>query len=141
MKIKKVDQREIKDFIKEIWSEYNKERGYVIDEKKFYYVVTKNNENIGYLHIKITSTVAYLSEIILKSEYRGQKIGYKLMELFEKIAKENKCHKMRIKTCPEVMDSAYYLYKKFGFNEEAILKNDYWNKDWVILSKFIDNKN
>ena len=38
MKIKKVDQREIKDFIKEIWSEYNKERGYVIDEKKFYYV-------------------------------------------------------------------------------------------------------
>ena len=35
------------------------------------------------------------------------------------------------------MKIAHYLYKKFGFTEEAILKNDYFNKDWVILSKFI----
>jgi len=137
VEIEQVDPREHEEFIKKLWFEYNSETGYHLNEDKKYYIILYNGKKAGYLHIKIVSTVAYLSEIILKSEYRGKKIGHELMEFFEIIAKEHKCHKMRIKTCPEIMETAHYLYKKFGFKEEATLKNDYFNKDWVILSKYI----
>ncbi|MBT3465504.1 hypothetical protein HN451_11025, partial [archaeon] len=56
-----------------------------------------------------------------------------------KYSKEQRCHKIRIKTCPETNQAAYHLYKKFKFIDEAVLKNDYNNKDWIILCMYLEN--
>ncbi len=142
MKLEILEEKreKIENFIKNVWKDFSKESGDELTENDFYFSVTEKNKLIGYMHIKITCNVGYLKDMILKIEYRNKGIGHKMLEFFERFSKEHKCHKMRIKTCPERNPAAYHLYKKFGFKEEATLKNDYFNKDWVILSKYTNNK-
>ncbi|MBN1503358.1 GNAT family N-acetyltransferase [Candidatus Woesearchaeota archaeon] len=140
IRIKEVEKSLIEEFSKGLWREFADESGMLLDEESFCFVVHNKDEEIGYLHIKVTLGVAYLEDMILKSEFRNKKIGHQMMEFFENFAENKGCHKMRIKTCPETNQAAYHLYKKFGFKQEAILKNDYFNKDWVILSKYTKHK-
>ncbi len=137
IEIKKAGKRKTEIFLKRLWKEFGAETGYHLKKKNYYYFVFSGKKRIGVIYIMISQGVAYLRDLILKSESRNKKIGHKLMGFFDEFSKKHKCHKMRIKTCPEINKAAYHLYRKSGFGEEAILKNDYFNKDWVILSKFI----
>ena len=128
-------REDIKKLSKDLWDEFGKESEHELDVQDLAFVIEENNKNIGIFTIKIVSGVAILEEMVIKSEYRNKKTGYNVMEYFEKLAKEHNCHKLRIKTCPEVMPVAFHLYKKLRYIEEAVLKNDYFNKDWVILKK------
>ena len=140
MEIKRGNQKEISKFNKEEWDIFHKEHNVKKTWKKRYYKITENNNIIGAVVIKLVSGVLYLDELIIKSEHRNKKIGHNVMEFVDKMAIKNKCHKMRVTTCPEIMPSALHLYKKYGFKQEGILKNDYFNKDWIILSKYINKK-
>jgi len=135
--IKQVKKREIFSFKQRIWKLFNKKKGYFFKQKTYHFEISLEDKRIGYMKIEIIDNVAILDELIIKSEYRGKKYGHYAMEFFETFAKEHKCHKMRLKTNTELNTSAYHLYKKHGFKVEAVLKKDYFNKDWVILSKFI----
>ena len=135
--IKQVKKRDIHSFKQRIWRLFNKETGYFFKQKKYYFEISIDDKRIGYMEIDITDDVANMNELIIKSEDRGKKYGHACMEFFEKFAKEKKAHKMRLKTNSELNTAAYHLYKKHGFKVEATLKNDYFNKDWVIMSKFI----
>ncbi len=125
---------------KKVWKKHNEEIGEKFDKKSYYFEINADHKNAGYIQIDIGMGVAYLNDLIIKSEHRNNKLGHKAMEFFEIMARKHDCHKMRIKTCPERSPAAFHLYEKFGFIREATLKNDYFNKKWVILSKFIGKK-
>ena len=128
---------EVKKLSKELWSDYYYNLKINTIRENKYYKIELDGKEIGIIILKLRSGVLYIKDIILKNESRGNKIGHKTMEFCLDLAQKENCHKMRVKTCPEIMPTAYYLYKKHGFTEETILKNDYFNKDWVILSKYL----
>jgi ribosomal protein S18 acetylase RimI-like enzyme len=131
-------KEEVKSFADGLWNEFAMDTGNKLEENDFFFIAKKDSESIGYLNITITDKVANLNNLIIKKEYRNKGYGKEMMGFFMKFSKLMKCHKMRIKTCPERMPAAFHLYQKMGFIVEAVLKNDYFNKDWVILSKFIE---
>ncbi|MBT3720396.1 GNAT family N-acetyltransferase [archaeon] len=138
--IKKTQKQEIEDFGTKLWRKHNLETDNILEKKTQYFLISTDTENnAGYFFIKINGGVAYLGELIIKKEYRNKKIGHKVMEFLIKYSKEQRCHKIRIKTCPETNQAAYHLYKKFKFIDEAVLKNDYNNKDWIILCMYLEN--
>jgi GNAT superfamily N-acetyltransferase len=140
VEIKAIDQMHYEKETPLLWQIYNQEMGVVFSKNVYYFSIILENTEIGFLRIDVRGGVAYLDDIIIKSEYRGQKIGYEGVEFFMNFSKEKRCHKMRIKTCPELSPAAYHIYVKLGFVEEARLKKDYFGHDWVILAKFLDNK-
>jgi ribosomal protein S18 acetylase RimI-like enzyme len=129
-------KEDVKKFADDLWKEYAEEIKFRLNENEFFFLAKENNVKIGYLQIKIISNVSYLENMIVDKQFRNKGYGKEMMGFFIKFSKLMKCHKMRIKTCPELMPAAYHLYQKFGFTSEAVLKNDYFNKDWVILSRF-----
>ena len=137
IRLKKAGKREVSAFNKKEWKKFYDNLGLEENFSEFFYRICSGEENIGGIKGWIYADVAVLDELIIKSEYRDRKIGHQVMEFFEKLARENKCRKMCIKTCPELMQNAFHLYMKHGFKVEAELKKDYFNKDWVILSKYI----
>ncbi|MBN2368674.1 GNAT family N-acetyltransferase [Candidatus Woesearchaeota archaeon] len=141
MELKRGRERDIELVNKELWKEFHDRNGLEKTWKKRFYKIVETNgseEIWGVVIIKILSGVLYLEELIIKSEYRGKKIGHFAMDFVENLAKKEKCHKIRITTCPELMPNAVHLYKKYGFKQEAVLKKDYFKKDWIILSKLIE---
>ncbi len=137
----KGNKRETDKFSKVEWKKFYKEQGGIKEKYKEYrYKILHNEELIDIIIGWTYSGVAYLDNMVLKSEYRNKKIGHKILQFWENIAKKQKCHKLSVKTCPGLMPNALYLYKKHGYRVEANINNDYHNKDWVILSKFIDDK-
>ena len=138
VEIKPIDQMHYEKETPLLWQIYNQEVGVEFSKNTYFFSIFFDEEEIGFLRIDIRGGVAYLDEIIIKSEYRGQKIGYEAVEFFMNFAKDKFCHKMRIKTCPELSPAGYHIYLKLGFVEEARLKKDYFGHDWVILAKFLE---
>lgn len=144
VKITKIKTDKIQKYETKIWKKFWNKKGYKDPFKSQYYEVKEKNKRIGYFNVIYDCYVAYISSIILSEDSRGKGFGHKIMEFIEKEAIKRKCHKMRLETQKDLLPDAYHLYTKFGFIEEGILKNDYHNKDWVVLSKFIhldDKKN
>ena len=141
VKFVKVNNEEIKNFQRELWTDFWKSKGKETNFENITMLIKVGDKNAGYTSFKKFGKMIHITEIIIKSEFRNNKIGHKVLKFIENFAIENKCHKIRLSTSKEYMPSAYYLYKKHGFNEETILHNDYWNSDWIILSKFLDYKN
>ena len=140
LNIRQIKKSEWKDPSDKLWEKFEKELNAFLDKKKHYYAIEYDQKIIGYIQIDLVTTVAYLNDLIIKRKYRNKKIGHQVLEFFINFAKKHKCHKIRVKTCPERNPAAYHLYQKYGLIEECRLKNDYFNKDWVILSRFIDYK-
>lgn len=129
---------DLENFAKEIWEKYwldnyNLKANY----QKLKFKFTENDKLIGYMSIGIEHGLFWIKEIILKDEFRGGKRGHQIMDFTIDLAKKNSCHKMRLETSKEFMPNAYHLYKKYGFEDETMLKNDWCKKDWIIMSKFI----
>jgi len=137
IEIKEVEKDDMFEIKQRWWKKFNDMTGYHISKSSHFFKISTGDEKIGYIEIDVVRTVANISELIIYEKYRGKGYGHRAMEFAEKFAKNKKCHKIRIKTCKEIMPIAYNLYLKHGFQVEAKLKNDYFNKDWVILSKYI----
>ncbi|RPI17313.1 MAG: GNAT family N-acetyltransferase [Ignavibacteriae bacterium] len=65
---------------------------------------------------KIDDEICEMKRLYVKPEFRGYKIGLKLVEYLLNEARNSGYKKMRLDTLP-VMDKAINLYKQFGFYE------------------------
>lgn len=141
MRIVQRGKEEVEGYGLSLWKEFGEESGMPDKEEILYFSIEdeKRGKRLGFMKVKIRLGIASLDELILEKGSRNRGIGAKALSFFEGIAEKEACHKLRVKTCPELMPAAYYLYKKHGYREEAWLRNDYFNKDWVILSKVRDN--
>lgn len=90
---------------------------------------------IGRLLFEILSGRAHVKDLIVKKEYRGKGIGIELLRKFEDYCKEKGCHKLTTRTTKQ--HNAIDLFKKFGYAEEFVQKNDAFGWDWIWFYKYI----
>ena len=61
----------------------------------------------------------YIPELIVSEENRGKGFGNKLIEECIKIAKEKKCHRIKLESGNQRIES-HQFYKKLGFIQHAL---------------------
>ncbi len=104
-------------------------------EKDFFkcYVAENNGEIIGmslyyFVYYTWVGKALYLDDLFVKEEYRGNGVGKKLMRKMMDVAREEKCHRLRLQVL-NWNSSAIEFYKKSGFN----IDEDWHNCDFVDL--------
>lgn len=104
-------------------------------EKDFFncYVAEDKGEIIGmslyyFVYYTWVGKALYLDDLFVKEAYRGKKIGSKLMEKMMEVAREEKCHRLRLQVL-NWNSSAIEFYKKSGFN----IDEDWHNCDFIDL--------
>lgn len=124
-----------KEYIKDIWKKFYDDLG--LDSKRNieYHEIYVDKKRVGYMLIRVAAGVSYLKDLMIEKSERGKGYGKSALSFFLELSENYGCHKALVKTCPELMPAAYRLYKNFGFQDEAFLKDDYYNKDWVFLEK------
>ena len=89
---------------------------------------------LGYLKYSLIYDRMEIDNILVEPEYRGQKIGNKLMNRLISIAIEE--HVVNITLEVRVSNEiARNLYKKFGFREVALRKFYYGDEDAILMEK------
>lgn len=98
-----------------------------------YLVAEINNQIVGYVGVWFVVDEGHITNVAVHSNYRGKKIGDKLVSEMVKLCKENNLVAMTL----EVRTSntiAQNLYKKYGFKMAGIRKEYYSdNKEDAII--------
>lgn len=147
------------DKLIEIYSEWKKFKGILPDKliedetydnlvkyfdnstntRKYFIASNEKNISTGACYIDtsfISLGVIRLGDIIVKEKYRNNGVGSKLIEEIIKFAKKNKVNKIWLWT-PEKLTPAIEFYKKRGFVQEGIQKNQFCNKDALLFGLII----
>lgn len=138
IKIEKGKVKEINDFEIPEWKKISPHYyGRVVQwyEKKFRFKAVENGKILGVISGKYESGAIYISTIMISEKSRGKGIGEGLMKKVEEWGKKMKAHKIWLNT--GIDWEARKFYEKLGYKVEGKLKNHYFNKDFVIYSKFI----
>jgi tRNA threonylcarbamoyladenosine biosynthesis protein TsaB len=104
------------------------------------YVVAKDNEMIvAYGGIWFVLDEGHITNIAVHPQYRGQKIGEKIVQSLIKVSRENNINKMTLEVRAANVP-ARNLYKKLGFDDFGIRKGYYSDtgEDAVIMWKNIN---
>lgn len=103
------------------------------NERARYLVATKNNKVVGYIGVWIILDEAHFTNVAVGSDFRGRKIGDKLVCEMINLCKNENVTSVTL----EVRKSnivAQNLYKKYGFNLAGIRKEYYSdNKEDALL--------
>ena len=95
---------------------------------------------LGYLKYSLIYDRMEIDNVLVEPEYRGQKIGNKLMSRLISIAIEE--HVVNITLEVRVSNEiARNLYRKFGFRDVALRKFYYGDEDAIVLSQIDIHKN
>ena len=98
--------------------------GEMKNELSHYLVVVDRGTIIGYAGMWLIVDEAHVTNVAILPEYRGQKLGVKLMSALIEHAKERGalCMTFQVRASNEV---ALGLYAKFGFVSRGIRRNYY----------------
>lgn len=105
----------------------------LINENARYLVAKLCGKIVGYVGIWLILDEGHITNVAVHSDYRGQKIGDKLVQALVDLCKENNINSMTL----EVRVSnivAQNLYKKYGFKLAGIRKEYYSdNKEDAVV--------
>ncbi len=108
----------------------------IVDANPFARKIEFIEDNVvkGFLKFLIMYDKMEIENIQVKEEYRGEKIGTKLMGYLLSIAIEEKVINitLEVRISNEI---ARNLYKKFGFREVALRKFYYGDEDAILMEK------
>ena len=96
----------------------------LINENARYLVAKLDRKIVGYVGIWLILDEGHITNVAVHNDYRGQKIGDKLVQALVNLCKENNINSMTL----EVRVSnivAQNLYKKYGFKLAGIRKEYY----------------
>lgn len=96
----------------------------LINENARYLVAKLGGKIVGYVGIWLILDEGHITNVAVHNDYRGQKIGDKLVQALVNLCKENNINSMTL----EVRVSnivAQNLYKKYGFKLAGIRKEYY----------------
>lgn len=105
-----------RQWMHELFSQYNAEHGYGEKMQPFHFEVEKDGERIGLVNGCIAHGWCKVSGLIVAPEHRGQGYAMALMKKAEGNAKDKGCLGMILNT---VSYQAPEFYKKCGFEEFA----------------------
>lgn len=108
------------------------------------FIAWDNNKAVGYLSLVFAKFKKYRGNaylvIALRTEYRNQGIGSRLMDTAEEFAKTNNKHRMELEVFAKNV-KAIELYKRRGYVIEGVKKNAVEDEsgfdDVVIMAKAI----
>lgn len=113
-----------------------------LDNKNAYFIVAKQDEKVvAYVGLYNICSEGYITNIVVREDYRGKSIGSELMLNILKFAQDNKLKFLTL----EVRKSnklAVKFYNKFKFDSEGVRKNFYRRprEDAIIMTrKFKDD--
>lgn len=137
------DLETIKDYLisdfDDFWN-YNILKEELISENSKYIVAILNKtEIVGFAGIKIIFDEADIMNIVTKKTYRNVGIGSSLLERLIVISKNLKLSSITLEVNEENI-SAIHMYKKFGFKSLGIRKNYYKDKNGIIMTKNLMDK-
>ncbi len=107
----------------------------------FCFYIAENNEKIigaaiyFFAYFSWVGKTLYLDELYVKPDYRGKKVGSKLLKKIFETAQEEQCNWLRWQVL-DWNEKAISLYKKIGAN----ISNDHLNCDFnkEEIAKFLD---
>ncbi len=67
---------------------------------------------------RLGSSIAFVENVVTDSEYRGQRLGRKVMEMAIEFARENNCYKVILQSA-SFRKEAHQFYKNLGFDGES----------------------
>ena len=67
---------------------------------------------------RLGSSIAFVENVVTDSEYRGQGLGRKVMEMAIEFARENNCYKVILQSA-SFRKEAHQFYKNLGFDDES----------------------
>ena len=67
---------------------------------------------------RLGSSIAFVENVVTDSEYRGQGLGRKVMEMAIEFARENNCYKIILQSA-SFRKEAHQFYKNLGFDGES----------------------
>ena len=67
---------------------------------------------------RLGSSIAFVENVVTDSEYRGQGLGRKVMEMAIEFARENNCYKVILQS-GSFRKEAHQFYKNLGFDGES----------------------
>lgn len=67
---------------------------------------------------RLGSSIAFVENVVTDSEYRGQGLGRKVMEMAIEFARENNCYKVILQS-GSWRKEAHQFYKNLGFDGES----------------------
>ena len=107
-------------------------------EMNYAFVAEENNKIIGIANGKIVGEpgLAILSSLAVHPNHQNKGIGKALLEKVIKYCKTKNCHKITLYTLP-VLIPAVNLYLKYRFIPEAYLQREWWNVDFIKMSKWL----
>ena len=95
------------------------------DDKKILVAQIVNSKIIGMISIVFLSRLnqntseMYVPELIVSQNYHSKGIGKKLLNFSIKLGKEKKCHRMRLESGNQRIES-HKFYKHLGFEDSSI---------------------
>ncbi len=106
----------------------------ITNEINHLYVYEKNHEIIGFIHYTKLYNSVDLVDIVVKEEYRHQKVGTNLIDyMITNLSLEDKIY-LEVNTHNQ---QALNLYQKFGFKIINIRKNYYGLDDAYVMERVI----
>ena len=95
------------------------------DDKKILVAQINNSEIIGMIsmvflpRLNQNTLELYIPELIISQNYRSKGIGKKLINFSINLGKEKKCHRMRLESGNQRVES-HKFYKHLGFENSSI---------------------
>ena len=99
------------------------------EDNKFCYVYEDKDEILGYIntHLCLFPMIAgaelYVSDLLVRDEYRGRGIGRKLLQKAEGIAEENNCVRLMLNNLKDAASYEKGFYIKNGYVERKNIAN------------------
>ena len=100
---------------------------YIIDTGGYIFFIKNETRIIGTIALIRQQTYFELSKMAILPEYRGQKIGLKLIEYCITFAKQKKWKSITLYSHKKLVP-AINLYKKIGFREVALEKDVHYER-------------
>ena len=90
---------------------------YIIDKGGYIFFAQKKDNIIGcFALLKVNSTTYELGKMAVSTEFRGLKVGQKLLSFAVDFAKEQSWETLILYSSTK-LENALHIYKKFGFRE------------------------
>ncbi len=124
------EAREIAD---RLWTNYDDEFGDTFERRSFAFTARRDGRVVGVATGWRGMGMAYLFELIVDPELRGQGIGARLLAAFEALAQAEGQHRLALMTARD--RPARQMYQHHGWQIESELPNWFSGQTYVHMRK------
>lgn len=132
LNIREATAEEIAQFQTEEWARYNAEVGVRWDSQRYRLMAEVEGKIVGIAVYHVVGGVGHLDQLLVAKDHRGQGIGSRLLNEFERRCRDAGCHKLTLETAEY---QARGFYEKHGFKVACTLRDNKFRRNWHLMEK------